>query len=249
MPYFSIVTVTLNNAGGLRRTLESVLTQKFQDYEHLVIDGGSVDGSMTILSKCRSSNLRVLSEKDHGIYDAMNKGIRLAKSNYTIFINSGDELYDENVLERLHRLSVVDETKLYFGSVAIVENGEEQIKIPCSQSQPILQQICPPAHPSMAFPTTYLKDNPYSMNYKLAADHQLKLMSLGSLKFSYVHFAISKFHIGGLSSRKDSRTIAQFLKERTLIELNYFNKLLSPLILTKNCLIYLKRMLCLTMQH
>lgn len=96
----SIITVNYNNAEGLRKTLESVKNQSFRDYELLVIDGASSDKSSDVLGGYVSAipQMRVVSEKDSGIYNAMNKGVDMSMGEYLIFMNSGDRFYDENSL-------------------------------------------------------------------------------------------------------------------------------------------------------
>ena len=86
---FGVVTVTYNNIQGLRKTSESVLAQSFEDFEWIVVDGGSTDGTMEFLSNLDQSRVRFLSEKDDGIYDAMNKGIDRTRADYCIFMKCG----------------------------------------------------------------------------------------------------------------------------------------------------------------
>lgn len=95
----SIITITYNNLSSLRRTVESVTKQRFADWELIVIDGGSTDGTIEYLEDLSVSNLYYVSESDNGVYDAQNKGIRMARGEYCLFLNAGDVLYDERVLE------------------------------------------------------------------------------------------------------------------------------------------------------
>ena len=100
----SIVTVTYNAAKVLQRTLDSVRSQTCKDVEHLIIDGASTDDTLRMVEEYRSSNLgqiKVVSEPDKGIYDAMNKGLRLATGDYIVFMNAGDTFHDEKTLERV----------------------------------------------------------------------------------------------------------------------------------------------------
>ena len=99
-PVVSILTVNLNNAPGLQQTVDSVLRQTYTTYEFIVIDGGSTDGSVAFLQQHTDRINRWTSEPDRGIYHAMNKGIRRATGTYCLFLNSGDWLIDEHVLER-----------------------------------------------------------------------------------------------------------------------------------------------------
>lgn len=100
----SIITVNRNNDKGLRNTLKSVLNQSFDDFEHLVIDGASTDTSVEYIKEFDGQttyDFRWISEPDTGVYQAMNKGIKMAKGEYLLFLNSGDFLVDNNVLKRI----------------------------------------------------------------------------------------------------------------------------------------------------
>lgn len=94
----SIITVCLNSSKTIRYTMESIVNQNTNDYEHIVIDGGSQDDTLSIISEYSRQNLRVISEKDNGIYDAINKGIALAKGDIIAILNSDDFYIDNNVL-------------------------------------------------------------------------------------------------------------------------------------------------------
>lgn len=97
----SIITINRNNASGLLRTIESVVSQTWKDFEYIVIDGASSDESVDVIKRYESSITTWLSEADTGIYNAMNKGIRRASGEYCLFLNSGDFLVDEQALERV----------------------------------------------------------------------------------------------------------------------------------------------------
>lgn len=97
-PLYSIVTVCLNDKDGLMRTRESLLAQTDSDYEWIVIDGASTDGTREFLQGLPGAECRWISESDKGLYDAMNKGIEMAKGQYLLFLNSGDELASSDVL-------------------------------------------------------------------------------------------------------------------------------------------------------
>src|SRR5438552_2810029 len=108
MPQLSIITVNLNNAEGLEKTIQSVIRQQFSDYEYIIIDGASADGSVEVIKKFSDKISNWVSEKDSGIYNAMNKGIRLAAGNYLLFLNSGDTLC-ENSTARLFQPDLFDD--------------------------------------------------------------------------------------------------------------------------------------------
>ena len=102
---FSIVTITYNAEKMLQRTLDSVRSQTYRDMEHLIVDGASTDGTLEMAreyeARAAGYEVRVVSEPDRGIYDAMNKGLRLAKGDYIVFMNAGDTFHNERTLERV----------------------------------------------------------------------------------------------------------------------------------------------------
>ena len=98
---YSIITVNYNNKNGLQETIESVIHQTYRDFEYIVIDGGSTDGSIDVLEKYSDQITYWISEKDNGIYSGMNKGIAASTGEYLNFMNSGDRFYNNQVLEHL----------------------------------------------------------------------------------------------------------------------------------------------------
>ena len=99
----TIITINWNNAAGLHKTMSSVLAQSCQDFEYIVVDGASTDGSVDVIKQyLADKRLRWISEPDKGIYNAMNKGIRLANGDYLQFLNSGDTLIDEQVVDKMY---------------------------------------------------------------------------------------------------------------------------------------------------
>ena len=102
----SIITINYNNTKGLRRTIESVACQTSRDYEFIIIDGGSSDGSVDVIKEYADKIDYWVSEPDGGIYPAMNKGVRSAHGEYCIFMNSGDEFYTKDVIESVINLQI-----------------------------------------------------------------------------------------------------------------------------------------------
>jgi glycosyltransferase involved in cell wall biosynthesis len=101
MALLSIITINYNDYPGLKRTMESVFSQTFKQFEYIVIDGGSTDESKDIIMQHQDQLYYWVSEKDNGIFNAMNKGIKQAKGDYLLFLNSGDHLYDDTVLSKV----------------------------------------------------------------------------------------------------------------------------------------------------
>ncbi len=124
----SIITINYNNKGGLNETIESVVHQTCHDFEWVVIDGGSTDGSKELIEKNADRMDYWVSEPDKGIYHAMNKGIQASHGEFLMFLNSGDSLYDEHTIEKV--LPLLGEKDIYVGKINSMgrenESEEEQ---------------------------------------------------------------------------------------------------------------------------
>ena len=129
-PVFSIITVVYNGATLLPGTIESVLRQSYPNIEYLVIDGGSKDGTLDIIRKYAGAmpNLRWISEKDGGLYDAMNKGLRLATGDFVWFLNGGDHLHAEDTAAKLAQL-VNSESDVLYGETLLVNENRQPLGV------------------------------------------------------------------------------------------------------------------------
>lgn len=125
-PLFSIITVTWNAASVISPTLESVRRQTSSDYEMLIIDGASTDGTLDIVRQASIPSLRIFSEPDNGLYDAMNKGIERARGRYIVFLNAGDAFADDAVLARLALLASGNPGVIY-GQTQLVDNDRNVV--------------------------------------------------------------------------------------------------------------------------
>ena len=115
----SIITVNLNNREGLQRTIDSVVSQSFKDFEWIVIDGGSTDGSKELIEQYADRFAYWVSEPDKGIYNAMNKGIKVAKGEYLQFLNSGDWLWDGDILQEVLSDEVCGNADIVYGKTMV----------------------------------------------------------------------------------------------------------------------------------
>ena len=111
----TIVTINLNNKDGLQKTIDSIISQTYKNYEWIVIDGGSTDGSKELIETYNNYINYWVSEKDYGIYDAMNKGIRASRGEYLLFLNSGDKLYDRKVINEIIQHLYLKESDFLIG--------------------------------------------------------------------------------------------------------------------------------------
>ena len=121
-PKFSIITVTYNAEKVLEDTIQSVVFQTYRDVEYIIVDGNSKDNTMEIVSKYRNHISKVISEPDKGLYDAMNKGIRMATGDYLCFLNAGDEFHDNETLQKtVQTLKGKELPDVIYGETAIVD--------------------------------------------------------------------------------------------------------------------------------
>ena len=115
MPKLSIITINLNNSSGLKKTLESVLNQTYRDYEYILIDGDSVDGSKQLIENHKDKFAYWISESDKGIFNAMNKGVKQASGEYLLFLNSGDCFYNYMILNEIFKTNLSED--IVYGNV------------------------------------------------------------------------------------------------------------------------------------
>lgn len=124
MPLISIITITYNAASTLGPTMQSVKAQRFADYEHLVIDGASTDSTLAVARMQGSGKVRIVSEPDDGLYDAMNKGLHLAKGTYVVFLNAGDRFASSDTLGQYARAAGKDAAIIYGDTDLVNPHGQ-----------------------------------------------------------------------------------------------------------------------------
>jgi glycosyltransferase involved in cell wall biosynthesis len=196
-PKISIVTVVFNGVKYIENTILSVINQTYENIEYIVVDGGSVDGTIDIVNKYKSHISRFISEPDNGIYDAMNKGIRNATGEWILFRNCGD--YFSSVED----VNLVFDTKNCYDGYDII-SGDAIVwdKWGYKRKQP--EFVCenrigvmPVWHPSTFIRTTLHKKRLFNLKYKLAADHDFFVDVIGhGAKCKYVPLSLSIFDIG-----------------------------------------------------
>ena len=209
MAKISIITINFNNSDGLQETLESVKNQTSKDYEQIIIDGGSTDKSVEVIKKfCADSDFKNQlafwsSEKDKGIYDAMNKGIAHANGEYCLFLNSGDCLSKNDVLEEILS-NEFDEDLVYFNTNLVYKNRVE-LKIPPKEISALyLFYRGMVNHQSILIKTNLQKKHPYSLDFKICSDRYFFLTALltENCTTKYFDITICDYEAeDGLSSR------------------------------------------------
>ncbi|MDY6207018.1 MAG: glycosyltransferase family 2 protein [Prevotella sp.] len=195
----SIITVNLNNKIGLEETIKSVITQRnFRDCEFIIVDGGSSDGSIDVIQKYKSKISYWISEPDNGIYCGMNKGVKEAKGDLCIFLNSGDCFYCSNVIESILKLKYYD-VDFIAGNYYI----DQQLKYSPKKISGRFMFETSLCHQAVFIRTSLLKDTPYREDYKIVSDWIMMYESLilSNAKYLYTNLVICTYDSQGYSSK------------------------------------------------
>lgn len=168
-PKVSVVTICYNSVQFIEKTIQSVLSQTYPNIEYIVIDGGSTDGTKEIIEKYSSKITYWCSEKDRGIYDAMNKGIKKATGEWINFMNSGDCFVSENVLMDVMSEPIDSDICVVYCDV-IQDNGSYEEKFICKGLKDITYKMVF-SHQSCLIRTDIHKERPFSLKYKIAGDY------------------------------------------------------------------------------
>lgn len=198
-PVFSMISVTLNNLEGLQKTKASLQEQSFSDYEWLVIDGDSEDGTPIWLETTKA---HWISEPDRGIYDAMNKGLNMAKGEYVLFLNAGDYLADTDIGKIHNEIQQQDPAPefVYGDSYEILKDGQRVYK-PARSHEKIAGGMFT-HHQAMFYRRKTLGELRYDTGYKIAADYDFTCRFLQQIKSAlYLPFPVCVFESGGISQQ------------------------------------------------
>ncbi len=216
---FSIITVCLNAGNDLSETVESTLKQSYKEFEIIVKDGLSSDGSVEKLPA--DSRVRVIRKRDTGIYDAMNQGIEAAQGDYMIFMNAGDKFYDSEVLKRIADKIEQTPADLYYGRcynqiLDVVDPAPKKLtKYFCYRSM-----IC---HQATIYKSSMLKKRGYDVSYTVGADRERMLYAVIKEKAGciYLPIVVVDFQGGGFCTTDKAKKLLTSEKERLTKE--YFS--------------------------
>lgn len=173
-PKFSVITVTYNAAAVLEDTIQSVITQTYHHVEYIIVDGGSTDGTLDIVAQYRDRIATVVSEPDKGLYDAMNKGMRLATGDYLCFLNAGDSFHEDDTLQSIaHSLTGSALPDVIYGQTELVDSEGHFVR---------MRRLSAPEHLNwksfrqgmlvchQAFFAKRALAEPYDLRYRFSAD-------------------------------------------------------------------------------
>ena len=196
----TIITVCVNAEKTIKDTIESVLKQSYKDFEYIIVDGKSSDDTLKIISKYDDKRIRLISEKDKGLYDAMNKGIKLATGDIIGTINSDDILASEDVFQTV--IDNFDEnTDVIYANIKYYNEDFSKVKRDFISGTKENDYFCP-AHPSMYVrKQIYEKIGTYNINYKIAADFDFMVRcNLNNVRYKYIDKYFVYMRYGGKSN-------------------------------------------------
>lgn len=214
VPKISIITVVFNGESLIERTIKSVLEQTFASIEYIIVDGLSNDGTLSIAKQYSSSITKIISEKDHGIYDAMNKGLKMATGNYILFLNAGDELYAKDTLSKVFENFI--NADVYYGNTAITNNkgdvvADRRLTPPLRLTWKSFKFGMCVSHQS--FIAKRILCDYYNLNYPISSDIDWVINILKkSNTIINSHIYISKFLAGGAAYQNTHQALWQRFK-------------------------------------
>lgn len=223
-PYISIITVCYNCEKTIEKTLTSILNQSFTDFEYIIIDGESKDSTINIIETYtqrlneKLKNFRFISENDNGIYDAINKGIRLSYGDVIGILNS-DDWYEINTIEKVALSFKNDSTiDILHGNLMMHRNGKKSISRP-KLNYSLLIKGMSLKHPTFFVRSEiYMQDGLFSTEYSISSDYDFALRSfLKKRKFKYLDVVLSNMRSGGISDINRFKS----WKEVELIQKNF----------------------------
>ncbi len=206
-PLVSVITVCLNNSKTIKDCLNSVRVQTYQNIEHIIVDGGSTDGTLKIIDEFRSDHAKVVSEPDFGVYDAMNKGLLLANGDIVCFLNSDDRYVDENVIDAVVTHFAVTGADTVLADVNFFDPRRPHLivrKYPACRFKPTFLKFgWMPPHPGFfARRKIYDQYGSFDVSYTIAGDFEFiaRVFSSDRISYSYLNKAAVSMATGGIST-------------------------------------------------
>lgn len=210
-PKLTVITIVYNNVRDIERTLLSVIQQTYSNIEYIIIDGASNDGTVDILKKYQSSFSVFISEKDKGIYDAMNKGLSLATGDYVLFMNSGDEIYAPDTVEKVFYSAL--NADIYYGETEMYNEdwqslGQRRHKAPASFTWKDFRYGMSISHQAIYIRRSLTE--PYDLSYKLSSDIDWILKAAKKAKkIVNTEMYVAKYLVGGMSKKRHRQSLVE----------------------------------------
>jgi glycosyltransferase involved in cell wall biosynthesis len=219
-PKLTVITIVYNNVKDIERTMLSVLNQSYTNIEYIVIDGASTDGTLQLVKRYEARLAKLVSEKDGGIYDAMNKGLSLATGDYVLFMNSGDEIYEPDTVKKV--FASAQNADIYYGETEMYDENWNSLGRRRHQAPENFTWQSFKYGMSISHQAIYVKRSlavPYDLKYKYSADIDwiIKIAKSAS-SIVNTHLYVAKYLVGGMSKKKHRES----LKERFRIFSHYY---------------------------
>lgn len=240
----SIITVTYNSEKFLSTCLDSIINQKYQNYEHIIVDGASTDNTMQLIKSKLNNQRFVISEPDNGVYDAMNKGIKKSKGDVIGFLNSDDFYPNQNVLSKVAEIfsnnPLID--ACYSDLIYVEQNNISKIVRYWKSNKFIPGSFqlswCPPHPTFFVRRSIYERYGCFDLNFKIASDFDLmmRLMEINKINVVYVSEVFVNMRIGGTTNKsfknimKQNLEILRSLKNNGM-KINLLNFLIKKIII------------------
>ena len=237
----TIITATFNSAHGINKCMDSILHQDYENIEYIIIDGESKDLTLEIISEKQKTHpsIKLISESDQGIYDALNKGLSAASGDIIGFVHSDDFLESNNIIGDIVSMIKSENLDGVYGDLQYVDKNNTQIVIRNWKSsefnKSLLKKGWMPPHP-----TLYLKKEVYEnhglfdLSYKISADYDfmLRVFNDSELKFGYLPKVITRMRVGGASNRSLKNIIRKTKEDYRAIKRNKIGNFTT--LITKN---------------
>ena len=224
-PKFSIITVTYNAGKVLEDTIQSVVFQTYRNVEYIIVDGGSTDNTLDVAHKYQERINKVISEPDKGLYDAMNKGIRMATGDYLCFLNAGDELHENETLQKIvFTLKGKELPDVIYGETAIVdEEGHflhmRRLSTPEHLHWKSFKEGMLVCHQAFFARRELALANPYDLRYRFSADFDWCIRIMKQSKYLHnTHLTLIDYLNEGMTTQNHKAS----LKERFRIMTKHY---------------------------
>ena len=221
----TVITVTLNDTEALEETIQSVKSQSYHNINHVIVDGGSVDGSQQLIKSHMIGEDKWISEPDKGIYDAMNKGVSMATGQWVNFLNAGDKYTGSDIVEQIVS-HILDEDDLVYGATRFIGDADEEIISAVDLDK--LWQAMIFNHNSLFVKRKLMEIHPFNLEYKIVADSEFIIWCYkNGYTFKDTGITVNNYKRGGYADENSIlRTIERWklVAENNMIDKDELNK-------------------------
>ena len=210
-PKLSVITIVYNNVRDIERTMLSVFNQTYANIEYIIVDGASTDGTLEVIKRYENLILKLISEKDEGIYDAMNKGLAAATGDYVLFMNSGDEFYAPDTVADVFKSET--DADIYYGETEMINHASESLGQRRHKAPKQFTWRGFKYGMSISHQAVYVRRaiaEPFDRRYQLSADIDWIIRAAKKAKkIVNVNQYVAKYLVGGMSKAKHKQSLLE----------------------------------------